>query len=174
MEDPELLAADCVVICTCCPCLVLQVLLFLLIRLPCKLAKRSKRLVLRRLRKRPRRGRRRREVAATEMIVFREDPFDGFVQMGIADAVPGRGCRGGRRVCAIAEAQRVLEQLYEEGELGFGGFRRRSECGGGSGGGEPLGAGFPRHCHLVVRGGGGGDGDGGRRDDLRCVQVLYM
>lgn len=147
MEDPKLLAADCVIISTCCPCLALQLLLLLLIRLPCKLAKHSKKLVLRRLRKRQRRSRRKREVAA-EVIIVPEDPFDGGLQMGIADAVVpgGRSCRG-LRGCAIAEAQRVLEQLYGEGELGFGSFWRRG------GGGEPLG---PRG-HLVVRGAASGD-----------------
>ncbi|KAK3155055.1 hypothetical protein QOZ80_2BG0198280 [Eleusine coracana subsp. coracana] len=43
-----LVAMDCLVVCCCCPCLVLQVTVFLLVRLPRKVVIKTKRVILRR------------------------------------------------------------------------------------------------------------------------------
>ncbi|PKU71716.1 hypothetical protein MA16_Dca022814 [Dendrobium catenatum] len=46
MEECNNLAADCVVLSCCCPCLLLQLGIFILFRLPQRLAAKSKRLVM--------------------------------------------------------------------------------------------------------------------------------
>jgi hypothetical protein len=47
-EETGLVAMDCLVVCCCCPCLVLQVTVFLLVRLPRQVVVKTKRIILRR------------------------------------------------------------------------------------------------------------------------------
>ncbi|KAG8072071.1 hypothetical protein GUJ93_ZPchr0006g45502 [Zizania palustris] len=46
--EAGLVAMDCLVVCCCCPCLVLQITMFLFVGLPKKVVVRSKRIILRR------------------------------------------------------------------------------------------------------------------------------
>ncbi|KAL6006942.1 hypothetical protein ACLOJK_032438 [Asimina triloba] len=150
MEDLNLIAADCVVICCCGPCLVIQILVFLLLKLPSKLARKMKKLMRRR---RIRRWKLREITQAAESCppvcfeveigcVGHLDPSSCHahgiraVGAGVAaaaaadddddDKLPFRSLELGHK-CAIMEAEKMFEELFEMGEFAFGSFWCRQE-----------------------------------------------
>ncbi|XP_058088226.1 uncharacterized protein LOC131235114 [Magnolia sinica] len=135
MEDLSPLAADCVVICCCGPCLIMQITVLLFLRLPYKLARKSKELVLKKLHKREK---------VVEITRAGESWRQDYLEIEIECGGPFDSCRGhmcgvmdvddvrfglpecGYK-CAILEADKVWEELSDIGEFGFGSFWRRKE-----------------------------------------------
>ncbi|XP_024018322.1 uncharacterized protein LOC21409214 [Morus notabilis] len=56
MEDGNALAADCIVISSCCQCLILQIIVFVLLKIPYKLIRKTRDFAKKKLQRRKRRG----------------------------------------------------------------------------------------------------------------------
>ncbi|XP_052186087.1 uncharacterized protein LOC127797322 [Diospyros lotus] len=109
MEDPNMLAADCIVISCCCQCLVLQIIIILL-KLPSKLARKTSRYAKKKL------CRRRRKVTIEKKMDEYGDEYqeeEGF------DVNEWQGCGG---CCCMEEVEKVLEELSQKGRFAFGSF----------------------------------------------------
>ncbi|XP_022928895.1 uncharacterized protein LOC111435666 [Cucurbita moschata] len=107
MEDMNTLAADCIVICCCCQCLALHILLLLLLKLPCKLVRKTRDFAKRRLRMREK----------EEKMVMEDEV------RGISNGSCMRSEEDGLGLsCCMEEIERVMQDLHEKGEFGFGSF----------------------------------------------------
>ncbi|KAJ0962836.1 hypothetical protein J5N97_027958 [Dioscorea zingiberensis] len=113
MEDCNLIVADCVAICSCCPCLILQFFVFLLLRLPQKLAAKTKKYAMRKILSRQR-------IQGVEMIQRKQQLGNqGSAEMQISH-IPS---------CSSSEAEQVWEELIiQEGLFWFGSFWGTSCC----------------------------------------------
>ncbi|XP_028776379.1 uncharacterized protein LOC114733143 [Neltuma alba] len=147
MEDLNTIAADCVVICCCCQCLILQVLVFALLGLPAKLAKRTREFVKRKLN----RGRR-----SGEIVKIEEEEHCVRVGAGRESGFGDDEEDEGRQRCGkcIEEVEKVMMELYEKGEFGFGSFWGRGREGEESGCSVPaINVGTPSQIEQVEDGG---------------------
>ncbi|KEH20219.1 hypothetical protein MtrunA17_Chr8g0368671 [Medicago truncatula] len=112
-EDWNMLAADCVVISCCCQCLVLQILVLVLRKMVRKTREYGKKIFCQR--KGNYRGVQR-EMGSYKDVVLR-------IQEDYAlkdDDVHNCGC-------CMVEVEKVMEELCEKGEFGFGSFWGRKE-----------------------------------------------
>ncbi|KAG7031430.1 hypothetical protein SDJN02_05470, partial [Cucurbita argyrosperma subsp. argyrosperma] len=110
MEDPNMLAADCIAICCCCECLALQITLLLLLKLPWKLIRKTREFAKRRLRQRQK----------EEKMVMSgyKDELRGLSnERCMRNEGDGLGLS-----CCMEEIEKVMEDLQEKGEFGFGSF----------------------------------------------------
>ncbi|XP_042499665.1 uncharacterized protein LOC122077830 [Macadamia integrifolia] len=123
MEDSNMLAADCVVISCCCPCLILQIIFFLLLRLPYKLVLMSKRFAVKKLSKRKK-----------EEKAMGRDGVSCISEMGRiqrdlltvqARGIPFNSDQSCERT--LLEIEKVLGDLCQQGEFAFGSFWGRME-----------------------------------------------
>ncbi|PPD90929.1 hypothetical protein GOBAR_DD12132 [Gossypium barbadense] len=125
MEECNMLAADCIVICCCSQCLILQIIIFVFLKFPAKLIKKTKQYAKKKLI-----GRRRKEGKMKDGL-FQEVQLEVVTkscmsmsielrQAGFGDAQYGVQC------CCIQEAEKVLEELSSRGEFAFGSFWGRS------------------------------------------------
>ncbi|XP_050918084.1 uncharacterized protein LOC127135406 [Lathyrus oleraceus] len=110
MEDLNLLAADCVVISCCCQCLMLQIILLLLRKMVRKTREYGKRIFCQR------KGVQR-EMGSYKDVILRVHEKSFRIQ---DDDVHNCGC-------CIDEVEKVMEELCEKGEFGFGSFWGRKE-----------------------------------------------
>ncbi|KAF7827885.1 hypothetical protein G2W53_019049 [Senna tora] len=118
MEDLNMLAADCVVICCCCccQCMILQILVFALLKLPSKLIKKSRDFAKRKLNRR----RRRSEIESyIEEIVRIEEEcrfrVEAERERGFVEEDAGEGD-------CMEEVERAMMEFYRKGEFAFGSF----------------------------------------------------
>ncbi|KAG2702615.1 hypothetical protein I3760_06G099000 [Carya illinoinensis] len=129
MEDPNMLAADCVVICCCCQCLILQILIFVLLKLPYKLIRKTRDYAKKRLRKRKKDD----KITEREMDQYEDD--HSFVGMhgesfrievdGLFRDIGDHGCGS-----CMEEVEKVLEEMSQKGEFAFGSFWGRKGSSG--------------------------------------------
>ncbi|XP_043717755.1 uncharacterized protein LOC122665671 [Telopea speciosissima] len=125
MEDSNMLAAECIVISCCCPCLILQIIVFLLLRLPYKLLVMSKRFALKTLGKRKKgekatMGSRDRFSYISEMVRIQRDLLT--IQARGIPFNSDQSCE-----CTLSEIEKVLGDLCRQGEFAFGSFWGRDE-----------------------------------------------
>ncbi|XP_047159043.1 uncharacterized protein LOC124829559 [Vigna umbellata] len=127
MEEWNMLAADCVVISCCCQCLLLQILVFLMLKLPWKLIRKTREYAKKKLRQRKGNDDKMKiESACYEDVLVRihEQSFRIQGEMTVRDG-EGFGCGG-----CMDEVEKMMEELYQKGEFGFGSFWGREEpCG---------------------------------------------
>ncbi|XP_026410791.1 uncharacterized protein LOC113306017 [Papaver somniferum] len=118
MEDLNLLAADGIVICFCCPCLILQFIVFVLLRLPKKLVKKSKRLVRKRLRKKKNKKKNEKKIMVIENDRFSDEK----------DRIP-RIASNSYNDCGwvMQEVEKALTEFSQQGEFAFGSFWGRRD-----------------------------------------------
>ncbi|KAK9277635.1 hypothetical protein L1049_007181 [Liquidambar formosana] len=124
MEDWNTLAADCVVISCCCQCLILQVVVFILLKLPYKLIRKTKEYAKKKLRHR------KREEKMIETVERRfKDEFLGIHGGSVRFKVDGSPINMEGHGCGkcMEEAEKVLEELCQQGEFAFGSFWGREE-----------------------------------------------
>lgn len=114
MEDWNILAADCVVISCCCQCLMLQILVLLLRKMVRKTREYGKRIFSQR--KGNCRGLKR------EMGSYKEVLFRIQAEMALKDGVVHNSSG-----CCMVEVEKVMEELCEKGEFGFGSFCCRNK-----------------------------------------------
>ncbi|KAK3041317.1 hypothetical protein RJ639_001419 [Escallonia herrerae] len=110
MEDPNLLAAECIVISCCCQCLTLQILVFILLKLPYNIVRRTKKFVKKKLGKRKREGKI--IQSDTSRIVneaIRSHSGSFRIQL---DGSSVNKCDG--FACCMEEAEKVLKELSEK------------------------------------------------------------
>ncbi|XP_038874336.1 uncharacterized protein LOC120067034 [Benincasa hispida] len=113
MEDTNTLAADCIVICCCCQCLALQIVLLLLLKLPWKLVRKTREFAKRRLRMREK----------EEKMVGKEKGSDYRDKLkGISNGRCMRSEENGLGLSCMEEIEKVMQDLHEKGEFGFGSF----------------------------------------------------
>ncbi|TYJ05762.1 hypothetical protein E1A91_A12G186200v1 [Gossypium mustelinum] len=155
MEECNMLAADCIVICCCSQCLILQFIIFVFLKFPAKLIKKTKQYAKKKLI-----GQRRKEGKMKDGL-FQDEVQVELVtkscmsmsielrQAGFGDAQYGVQC------CCIQEAEKVLEELSRRGEFAFGSFWGRSLHSGTSS--SPS-------CHLP----------NGRFDFVECYGLVDM
>lgn len=142
--ETGLVAMDCLVMCCCCPCLVLQVTVFLFVRLPRKVVVKTKRIILRRWhRRRPPASSSSSKAAGSLKLVDLLDLDDGFEaafgfgEEGAGDwkercfAVSGSGDDDDGGCDSVWEA--IIEQ---EGLFWFGSFWGRREQDGSASEGD--------------------------------------
>ncbi|TQD87917.1 hypothetical protein C1H46_026554 [Malus baccata] len=118
MEDCNMTAADCVVISCCSQCLILQITIFILYKLPCKLIRKTREYTVKKLQQRRRK----------EMIVLDTCKDVDFVSMAGESMRSSMDARHSCRRC-MEEVEKVLQELSQRGEFGFGSFWRRGELG---------------------------------------------
>ncbi|KAL1370473.1 hypothetical protein HN51_000734 [Arachis hypogaea] len=145
MEDWNMLGADCVVISCCCQCLMLQILVYVLLKLPSKLVRKTRRYVKKKFcgNKRSRsnlsldhRLDHREKILMgssfssyddvlvkihEQSIRFREE----IVTIALRNGTSGRN--GNDSGSCMDEVEKVMEKLYENGELAFGSFWGQKE-----------------------------------------------
>ncbi|XP_022881899.1 uncharacterized protein LOC111398954 [Olea europaea var. sylvestris] len=112
MEDPNMLAADCIVITCCCQCMILQILVFVLLKLPCKLVKKTKEYT-----KRFRNQKRREKIVQIEIRRYGEDSFRSHGNSFRIQTDKSLGFN-----CCMDEIDHVLEDFSNRGEFAFGSF----------------------------------------------------
>lgn len=117
-----MLGADCVVISCCCQCLLLQILVFLMLKLPWKLIRKTREYAKKKLRQRKGNDDKMKiESGCYEDVLVRID-HEG--EMAVRDG-EGFDCGG-----CMDEVEKMMEELYQKGEFGFGSFWGREEpCG---------------------------------------------
>ncbi|XP_041014200.1 uncharacterized protein LOC121257305 [Juglans microcarpa x Juglans regia] len=129
MEDPNMLAADCVVISCCCQCLILQILIFVLLKLPYKLIRKTRDYAKKRLRQRKKDDD---KITEREIDQYYDD--DSFVGMhGESFRIQVDGLfRDGDHGCGscMEEVEKVLEEMSQKGEFAFGSFWGRKGSSG--------------------------------------------
>ncbi|XP_065852189.1 uncharacterized protein [Euphorbia lathyris] len=114
MEDCNMLAADCVVICCCCccQCLMLQLFIFILIKLPYRIVRKTRKLARKKLRigwkNKGKKG-------GKDDIRF--DEIEGCTRIEVDEFGSGN---------CMEEVERILEELSEKGEFSFGSFWGRN------------------------------------------------
>ncbi|KAL2519175.1 hypothetical protein Adt_15422 [Abeliophyllum distichum] len=111
MEDPNMLAADCIVITCCCQCMILQILVFVLLKLPYKLVRKTKEYA-----KRFRNRKRREKIMQIEMSRYGEDSFRSHGN-SFRFQIETLGFN-----CCMDEIEKVLEDISNRGEFAFGSF----------------------------------------------------
>ncbi|RYR27420.1 hypothetical protein Ahy_B01g051455 isoform A [Arachis hypogaea] len=120
MEDWNMLGADCVVISCCCQCLMLQILVYVLLKLPSKLVRKTRRYVKKKFC-----GNKRDDDVLVKIhdqsIRFREE----IVTIALRNGTSGRN--GNNNGSCMDEVEKVMEKLYENGELAFGSFWGQKE-----------------------------------------------
>ncbi|XP_022145840.1 uncharacterized protein LOC111015201 [Momordica charantia] len=110
MEDLNALAADCIVISCCCQCLALQIILLLLLKLPSKLVRKTREFAKRKLRQREREEK-------EKMVDYRGVDSGRSRRCMRIEGDDGFGLRS-----CMEEIEKVMEDLHEKGEFGFGSF----------------------------------------------------
>ncbi|KAH7658706.1 hypothetical protein IHE45_17G107500, partial [Dioscorea alata] len=112
MEECNLLVADCVAVCSCCPCLILQFFVFLLLRLPQKLITKAKNYSLKKLRSR-------RRINGVEVRPKQKQKFE---DQGCNDPPKTQLQISNADICSCSEADQVFEEMIQEGMFWFGSF----------------------------------------------------
>ncbi|KAL9663870.1 hypothetical protein QQ045_019263 [Rhodiola kirilowii] len=117
MEDPNALAVDCIVISCCCQCLILQLLIFLLLKLPWKIICKTRDFAKRRLRKTGRSlGNSVAQIVENHVLVklYSLSSREGSSHGSFRRRRSGGAC--------LEEVDKVLEELSQQGQFGFGSF----------------------------------------------------
>ncbi|GER43836.1 hypothetical protein STAS_20703 [Striga asiatica] len=117
MEDPNMLAADCIVISCCCQCMILQILVFLLLKLPSKLFKKTREYA-KKLKARSKKPR----IVKLETQKFQEKSL----RIEIDDFDLVESVSYGAKL--MEEIERELEEFSSRGEFAFGSFWGRGVC----------------------------------------------
>ncbi|KAL6192979.1 hypothetical protein ACLB2K_034064 [Fragaria x ananassa] len=120
MEDCNMLAADCVVISCCCQCLFLQITIFIFFKLPCKLIKKTRAYTMKKLQQRKRKG----IVVESKTVYQCENDIVSILGESMRSMEEIHSCR-----CCIEEVDKVLEEMYQRGDFGFGSFWGGGELG---------------------------------------------
>ncbi|XP_050372652.1 uncharacterized protein LOC126790457 [Argentina anserina] len=120
MEDCNMLAADCVVISCCCQCLVLQITIFIFFKLPCKLIKKTRAYTMKKLQQRKKKG----IVVESRTVYQCENDIVSILGESMRSTEEIHSCS-----CCIEEVDKVLEEMYQRGEFGFGSFWGGGELG---------------------------------------------
>ncbi|KAL1332192.1 hypothetical protein AAHE18_11G010300 [Arachis hypogaea] len=134
MEDWNMLGADCVVISCCCQCLMLQILVYVLLKLPSKLVRKTRRYVKKKFCDHRLDHREKILMGSSssydddvlvkihdQSIRFREE----IVTIALRNGTSGRN--GNNNGSCMDEVEKVMEKLYENGELAFGSFWGQKE-----------------------------------------------
>ncbi|KAI3734039.1 hypothetical protein L6452_13499 [Arctium lappa] len=109
-QDWNMIAADCFVLsCCCCQCLILQILVFLLLKLPTRLFRKTKQYMKRKF------GIRRKVARCAAAVIGGQRPQAPRRRVMVED-LRWDGC--------MEEVEKVLEEMCEKGEFGFGSFWR--------------------------------------------------
>ncbi|XP_058737269.1 uncharacterized protein LOC131609566 [Vicia villosa] len=116
MEDLNMLAADCVVISCCCQCLMLQIIVLLLRKMVRKTREYGKRIFCQR------KGVQR-EMGSYKDVILRIHEKSFRIQEDVELIDDGVHNCGG----CMVEVEKVMEELCEKGEFGFGSFWGRKE-----------------------------------------------
>ncbi|PRQ40476.1 hypothetical protein RchiOBHm_Chr4g0436431 [Rosa chinensis] len=119
MEDCNVLAADCVVISCCCQCLILQITIFIFFKLPCKLIRKTREYTMKKLQQRRRKG-----IVVESKTVYQCENDIESIRESMRSVEDIHSCRS-----CIEEVDKVLEELYQRGEFGFGSFWGGGELG---------------------------------------------
>lgn len=119
-EDWNALAADCIVISSCCQCLILQIIVFVLVRLPYKLIRKTKELARRRLGKRRKSRSRKKGLVEPLRGGWNEEPKRMDLDGLSIEFDDGDGC--------MKEVEKALGELVDRGEFAFGSFWGRGNC----------------------------------------------
>ncbi|KAF3431699.1 hypothetical protein FNV43_RR26431 [Rhamnella rubrinervis] len=122
MEDCNMLAVDCIVISSCCQCLILQIIIFIFLKLPYKLVRKTKYYAMKKLRRRSSQEKTAVEIREMDPRRLKNEFVNGIV---------GESMTVGHDSCEyfMKQVEVVLEDLSSRGEFAFGSFwgRRESE-----------------------------------------------
>ncbi|KAM6548220.1 hypothetical protein CsatB_019896 [Cannabis sativa] len=137
MEDVNTLAGDCVVISCCCQCLVLQIIIFVLLKLPYKMIRKTRNFAKKKLQQRKRseekvlmnmvgrelmRKYKNNEVVGIIGESIKIQTIDHHQSMLSFEGIYNNHCWG-----CMNEVEKVMEELSNKGEFGFGSFWCKEE-----------------------------------------------
>ncbi|EXB44975.1 hypothetical protein L484_026566 [Morus notabilis] len=126
MEDGNALAADCIVISSCCQCLILQIIVFVLLKIPYKLIRKTRDFAKKKLQRRKRRGK-----MVINMVGKYKNELVGIVGESLKiQATSGRVSADEKKSdcgCCMKEVEKVMEELSQKGEFSFGSFWCKEE-----------------------------------------------
>lgn len=124
-----MLAADCVVISCCCQCLILQILVLVLRKFVRKTREYGKKMFCQKRNKgNCYRGMMQRDQMSNSykdvLVRIHKQSIRIQEEMALKDGAAAHNSSG---CCCMEEVEKVMEELYEKGEFGFGSFWGRKE-----------------------------------------------
>ncbi|KAL5723487.1 hypothetical protein ACHQM5_006883 [Ranunculus cassubicifolius] len=120
MEDCNMLVADGIVICSCCPCMILQIIVFVFLQIPYRLAKKSKKVIHRKFCKKKRKWNEETAYQGGSQIEI-EAELMRILLHGVS-LTPHHDCQN-----TFDEIEKALDEFSQQGEFAFGSFWGRQE-----------------------------------------------